>query len=122
MSSAGGRLDGPAGEQLGLGSRDEHPGTDQQVDVAEVGDSGQVLQRLARRAARHQLVVPLGDGGRDLVDERQPRPLDAEDVGQQHLRVVVRRVDTGLAQPAGRGVDQRAPYDHVRPRRPRAGP
>ena len=82
------RLDRPAGEQLGLGPRHEHPRTDLQVDVAEVGDAGQVLQRLAGRAARDQRVVLLDEGCRYVVHERQLRPLDPQHVGQQHLGVV----------------------------------
>ena len=53
-------LDGPAGQQLGLGPGHEHAGSHGQLHVAEGGGAGEVLQRLPGRAAGDQGVVRLG--------------------------------------------------------------
>ena len=101
-------LDGPAGQQLGLGTGHEDARPDEQLDVPEAGGAGQVLERLARRAARHQRVVLLGlVGRRYVVDERQPGAVDAEDVGEQRPP----RRASGDSTPASR-------EPGVRPRRP----
>ena len=53
------RVDRELRDHLGLGPRDEHPGPDAQLEVAEGSRAGEVLQRLTGGAALDQL----GEGG-----------------------------------------------------------
>ncbi len=68
--------------------------------MAEVGDAEQVLQRLPPGAPGQQRVVRLGLAGQQIVDEREPAAVDAEDVGQQRVRVIRRRGHSGRLQQA----------------------
>ena len=105
-------LDRPAGEQLGLGSRHEDARSHDQLDVAEVGLAGQVLQRLARGPPGDQGVVRLGLLVADVVDEHEPAAVGAEHVGQQGLGVGLRAGDAGLGQTAY-GLGQQVAAPHV---------
>ena len=93
-------LDRPARQQLGLGPGHEDARPDDELDVPEPGASGQVLERLAARPAGHQCLEGPSGLGVDLVDEHEPGPVDAEDVGQQDLRVGERARDAGVGQAA----------------------
>ncbi len=64
-------LDRPPGEQLRLGPGHEDPRPDGELDVAEVGAAGEVLERLAGGAAPDQAGVLLG-GGRSAPRRRAP--------------------------------------------------
>ena len=52
------RVDGELRDDLGLWPRDEDAGADPQLEVAEGGRAGQMLQGLARRAALDELLEP----------------------------------------------------------------
>ena len=104
-------LDRPAGEQLGLGARDEDAGADGQLDVAERGGAGQVLERLTRGPAREQGVVRRDLALPHLADHRQAPARDAEHVGQQDRGVVGGTVDPGRVQSRG-GRPEQLPRPH----------
>ena len=105
-------LDRPAGEQLGLGPGDEHPGADRDLDVAEADRAGQVLERLAGRAAVDERVVLLQRGGADVLDRDQAGAGGAEDVREQRLGVVLRAGDTGLPEALPRGHEHSPALGH----------
>ena len=107
-SRSGHRVDRPAGQQLGLRSGHEDPRPDEQLDVAEGGAAGEVLQRLASRPPRHQRVVLLLLGGRHVVDEDEAAEGHVEDVGEQQLGVPLGRRDPGLPKDVGGRSAQRA--------------
>ncbi len=92
----------PAGQQLGLGARHEDARADGQLEVAEGGGAGEVLERLAQRAAGHERVELVGLPRRDVVDERQLGTRRAEHVRQQLGGVVVGAGDARSSQPPGR--------------------
>ncbi len=109
-----GPLDGPAGQQLGLRARHEHARSDGQLEVAERGRAGQVLQGLAGGTTTHQRLERRALLGAHLLRHR-PRPAGdqgelraggAQDVGQQLGRVVLRAGHAGLGEHRGRLGDQ----------------
>ena len=112
-SELAGPVDRPAGEELGLRARHEDPRADSELDVAEVGRAGEVLERLAGGAACDQFVVPLGRVSGHVVDHRQPRPLGAEHVGQQLGGVVLGARDAGETQPVGGPGERRPAVGHA---------
>ena len=89
-SVRGARVDRPAGEQLGLRPRHEHPGPDGQLDVAEVGDA-----RSGAAAARGRPGARPGRRSRGTGRAARRRParrraaVDAEHVGEQLGGVVL---------------------------------
>ena len=89
----------PAGHHLGLRPRDEHPGSDGELEVAEVGPTGQVLQR-----------DPLGP---PLDQRREAAGVCRVDLDRCHRRV--RR-----PQPQLCASSTRASSRGCRPRRPRS--
>ena len=95
-------------KQFRLRTRDEHSGADQQIDVTKGSPPADVLQRFACRTALDQSCELLRRGVGHLVNERQPRSLDAEAVCEQDFGVDPRRGNPGGAQPLGRGVEQAA--------------
>ena len=105
---ARGPLHGPPGEQFGLRPRHEHTGPHGQLDVAEGGGAGEVLQGLAGRAARHESGVRRGGLLGHLVDERQRAAGGPQDVGQEHGGVGRGAGHPGLVQ-GPRGVGDQLP-------------
>ena len=108
-SSAGQPVERPAGQLLGLRPGHEDAGADGELEVAERGAAGQVLQRhavgpLLEERAEPGGVVAIGTSSR--VSSR-PRG-DAQDVGEQQFGVHPRRLDPGVGEPAG-GVGQQRP-------------
>ena len=95
------RVDRELRHDLGLRARDEHPGPHAQLQVAEGGGAGDVLQGLARRAARERRLEPTElRGGEHVAAQR--RGLHAAASSAQHVRGEQLRVD-------GRIRDARAP-------------
>jgi hypothetical protein len=90
----------PADHHLGLRPGHEDARTDDQFAIPEGRRTGQVLQRLAGRAPRHQLVVRRPLRLADL-GHPEPGPAGPAHVGEQFGRVVLGRGDTGLRQPPG---------------------
>ena len=86
------RVDRQLRDHLGLGARHEHPGADAQLEVAEGRDAGDVLQGLARRAARDERRRALGARPSSSASPRTaaactaPRP-SAEDVAGEQLGI-----------------------------------
>ena len=72
------RVDRELRDHLGLGSRNEDPRPDPQLEVAERRETREVLQRLPRRAAGHELLdatsglrrLGVAVGGTILADHR----------------------------------------------------
>jgi hypothetical protein len=77
----------PADHHLGLRPRDEHARADGQLPVPECRRTREVLQRLAGRAALHQLGVRRLLLGGD-VQQREPAPGGAAHMREQLGRVV----------------------------------
>ena len=94
-------VDGQLHDLLGLGARHEDAGSHRELERSERGPPGEVLQRLARRAAGDELV----EGGEVGLVERpadhDPRlhaaAGEAEHVAEQQLRV-----DLGIGHPGRR--------------------
>nr|BFF20648.1 hypothetical protein GCM10025730_41690 [Promicromonospora thailandica] len=86
-----GLVDGDLRHLLGLGPRHEDARPHGQLEVAERGAAGEVLQRLARGAPGDQRTELAGGRLRDVApQDRQPAhlgPVHAEHVRQQRLRV-----------------------------------
>ena len=102
LTGAGTELQHVVDDQLGLGPRDEHARADVQLEVAERREAGQVLQRDPLDPLAHEP----GVGLRLLVGDRSPRhpqqgAWPSGDVGQQQLRVHVRRGHTRRGHPRG---------------------
>ena len=92
-------LDRPAGQQLGLRPRHEDAGPDGQLDVAEGGGAGEVLQRLAGRPPRDQRVVRSARRA-TRVDEDEPAEVALEARGPAARR---RRAPGWRPRPPGAG-------------------
>ena len=110
-----GRTDGGLGEHLvdehlGFGPRDEHTVIDVEVDPVELPMAHEVGHGLACNSSHDQLHVTLGMFGRQfvLVVRKEPAPLHAQHMRQDHLGVKPRRRDTGFLQALCRRVDRRA--------------
>jgi hypothetical protein len=115
-------VDGPAGHHLGLRARHEHAGAHVELEVAEVRPAGDVLERLARRAARDVGPEPRVEVG--VWHHVQLASPDVVHAGRDQFGVRPRRFHSGVGQPQ-RGqchlIKQQA---HHRPRPPawRSGP
>jgi hypothetical protein len=88
--------DGPAGHDLGLRPRHEHAGPDVELEVAEVGPAGDVLQRLTRGPAGN--IDPETRVKRRIGHRVQLAAPDVVHVGRDQLGVGPRRFDPGLGQ------------------------
>src|SRR6185437_14024665 len=93
-------LDRPAGHDLGLHPGHEHAGADLELQVAEVGQPGDVLERLTGRPAGD--VVPEPGVEVDVGDQVQLTAGHSVQVGGDQLGVGAGRLHPGLGQPAGR--------------------
>lgn len=89
----------PADDGLGLRAGHEDAGADLELQVAEEGASGDVLERFAGLAAGDDLPVPGVEVG--VLDGVQLAPLDAVHEGGEFLGVGARRGHAGVGQPLG---------------------
>ena len=102
---------GNAGEHvdhvLGFGTRNRDAGIDAKVKVPEGSAFQEVLERLAGAAAPQQrpVVTQLGLRKRSVEVQVELKPVHAEDMGQQVLRVQARVFDTLLLQVRRAGAD-----------------
>ena len=83
-AAAAQRVDGQLRHDLGLGARHEDARADAQLEVAEGRDAGDVLQRLARRAARDERLERRGGGVVERVAAHRGR-LDRTATGAEHV-------------------------------------